>query len=187
MATVTEGDRSAEGPGSLALALGLMLGAAAVGGVLGTIVAGEEASGREAGEGEDLLEEIGGGWSGWASLGLMVGTFFFGWARTGTWLTRPSTVLTRLRVDVHIWTSVGVLALALLHTVELLVLDETLGWLSGTFSTVFLGGLFVTGWWRRDLVDSWGLTRWRIVHWLLAVGAILHGVLHWMAIEGEWF
>jgi hypothetical protein len=75
----------------------------------------------------------------------MVGTFFLGWARTGIPLTRPIAALQRLRVDVHVRTSTIAPGLALLHTVELVVLDEFTGWLSGTFATVYLVLLFVTG------------------------------------------
>lgn len=167
---------------TLAWAAALLAGLALAGLVLGSMVEGEEAAGG--GEGEELLEEVGGGWAGWGSLGLMAGTFFFGWARTGVALTRPSSLLRRWRVDAHVWTSTVALALALLHTVELVVLGEFVGWLSGTLATVYLVGLFATGWWRPYLVDRWGLSRWRIVHWVLAVGVLVLSGLHWLAIEG---
>jgi hypothetical protein len=48
---------------SLAVAAGLILAASVGGLVLGSLVEGEEAAGGEA-EGEELLEEIGGGWAG---------------------------------------------------------------------------------------------------------------------------
>lgn len=87
-------------------------------------------------------------------------------------------------MDLHIWTSTIALGLALLHTVELVFLAEFVGWLSGTLATVYLAALFVTGWWRPRLVRSWGLTRWRIVHWVLAIGVLVLSGLHWLAIEG---
>jgi hypothetical protein len=120
-----------------------------------------------------VLEAIGGEWAGLASMFLMLGTFFLGWARTGVPLTTPVDLLRRLRVDIHVWTSTLALALAGLHTVELVALGEFDAWLSGTFATAYLAALFATGWWNPALVDSWGRTRWRIVHWLLAVGVLV--------------
>jgi hypothetical protein len=167
---------------SLALAAVVVVAASLVGAGLG-VAAGAEAPGEAEG-GEDLLEEIGGGWAGWGSLALMVATFFLGWARTGVALTRPVELLRRWRVVVHIWTSTIALGLALLHTVELVLLDEFVGWLSGTIATVYLLALFVTGWWRPYLEPRWGRSRWRIVHWLLALGVLAMSGLHWLAIEG---
>jgi hypothetical protein len=94
-------------------------------------------------------------------------------------------LLRRFRVDIHIWSSTIALALALLHTVELVVLEEFVGWLSGSIATVFLAALFVTGWWRPYFLQAWGRSRWRIVHWLLAIGVLVQSGLHWLALEGE--
>lgn len=184
MALASEDQASGQSNRTLALAAGILLSLSLVGLALGLTIASEEAGETSRAGEEELLEEIGGGWAGWGSLGLMVGTFLLGWARTGVALTRPVDLLRRFRVDLHIWTSTLALALALLHTVELVLLEEFVGWVSGTLATVYLAGLFVTGWWRPYFVKSWGLTRWRIVHWLLAVGVLVLSGLHWLAIEG---
>lgn len=171
---------------SLRWAAVILVASSLVGLALGGTLLAEEGteSGGEA-SGEELLEEIGGGWAGWSSLVLIVATFFLGWARTGVPLTKPVDLLRRFRVDIHIWSSTIALGLALLHTVELVLLEEFVGWLSGTLATLYLGALFVTGWWRPYFVESWGLTRWRIVHWVLAIGVLALSGLHFLAIEGE--
>jgi len=168
---------------SLAIAAIVIVAASLIGAGLGMVADGEEEA--AGGEEEDLLEEIGGGWAGWGSLGLIAGTFFLGWARTGVALTRPIRLLRRWRIDIHIWTSTVALGLALLHTVELVLLAEFVGWLSGAIATVYLLALFVTGWWRPYFEGRWGRMRWRIVHWLLAIGVLVLSGLHWLAIEGQ--
>lgn len=168
-----------DSPVRLAFAFGLIAVA-----IVGALALGLALGPRAAGGGESDGREFLGGFNGLGALWIMVGTLFLGWALTGRWALRPfGQLLRRNRVGIHTWTSMAALAMALVHTVGLLATEDTRGWLSGAASTLLLGALFVTGWWRTFWVKRWGLRTWRWVHWELAVGAIALGFEHWLLIE----
>jgi len=121
-----------------------------------------------------------GGILGLVATWAMLGTLFLGWAWTGV----PLMMRWRAwRVDVHNWTSLAILALALLHTAQFAAWGDFRGWLSGGLSDLLLLALFVTGWWRSYWVRRWGRSTWRVVHWELALGALALAFLHWLVTE----
>jgi hypothetical protein len=110
----------------------------------------------------------------------MLATLVLGWAWTGVPLMLR---WRRHRVDVHNWVSIGVLALAAAHTAQFMAWGDDRGWLSGWLSNVLLLALFATGWWRAYWVRRWGRATWRVVHWELALGALVLAFMHWALIE----
>lgn len=162
----------------LAIAIGIAVGAADQ---AGEAPAGDSGSPDEAHESE--AREFLGGFNGFGSLFVALATILLGWAWTARPLLRPVAAVARLRIPLHVWTSIGALAMGLIHTAGLLSLDDARGWLSGAFSLAFMAALFATGWWRRWCIAHWGRRTWRWVHWELAVGAVLVGFEHWLLIE----
>jgi hypothetical protein len=122
---------------------------------------------------------------GQLAMWVSIGTIFFGWAWVGHRLTAPIQWLQDHRLDVHIWASVAATGFAVFHTAEMLAYPLTVGWISGTLATVYLLGLFVTGWYYPRLREAWGKIQWRTVHWVLAVGTAVLAVLHFLITDGH--
>jgi hypothetical protein len=162
-----------------ALAVGLMAAGTVAGALVGMLGPQTPLDARAHGTTLTDAQEAG-GILGLVATWVMVGTFFLGWAWTGVPLMFR---LRRHRVDVHNWVSIGVLALAALHTAQFMAWGDFRGWLSGWLSNLLLLALFVTGWWRAYWVRRWGRSTWRVVHWELALGALALAFLHWLLIE----
>lgn len=124
-----------------------------------------------------------GGWTGLAATFGMMFTFLLGWAFTGMPMVGLWKSLKGWRVEIHNWISIAILGLAGLHTFLFTAAQDYRGWVSGWLSNVLMVGLFVTGWWRPYYVKKWGRPTWRVVHWELALGAILFALVHWIGIE----
>jgi hypothetical protein len=161
------------------LAVGLMVAGVVAGSLAGLLGPQTPLASRATGTPLTDAQEVG-GIVGLVATWAMVGTLFLGWAWTGV----PAMLrYRRHRVDVHNWVSIGVLALALLHTFQFTAWGDLRGWLSGWLANVLLLALFVTGWWRAHWVRRWGRPTWRVVHWELALGALAFAFLHWLLIE----
>lgn len=161
------------------LAVGLMVLGTLAGAGLAMVTAQTPLASRA--QGTPLTDsQDAGGMVGLVAVWVMLGTLFLGWAWTGVpamWR------YVRYRVDVHNWTSIGVLAFAGFHTAQFMVFGDYRGWLSGWLSNVLLVALFVTGWWRAYWVKRWGRRTWRWVHWELALGALAFAFMHWLITE----
>lgn len=160
--------------------LGIAVALLLLAGILGAFVG---ALGEPAPPGQESeVQELGGG-TGWASMVVACAVVFLGWGRTGMAIFSLVPPWRRLRVEIHNWISIGALALALFHGIELMSLGDYRGWLSGWIATLLMLFLFVHGWWKPYWLNRWGLRLWRLLHWEAALGVLLLSLEHLILIE----